>query len=61
MMCRDGCIFYVNSNCGVRRIFQRYALRRSLFYNANDIYLSRHLDMYPEILNYLQFIKEPRE
>ena len=36
-------VFYVNSNCGVERIFQQYALRRSLFYLVNYVSPSRHL------------------
>ena len=36
-------VFYVNSNCGVERIFQQYALRRSLFYLVNLYFPPRHL------------------
>ena len=37
--------FYVDSYCGVKRIFQRYALRHSLFYHINDALPSRHLPL----------------
>ena len=36
-------LYFMKSNCGIERIFQQYASRRSLFYKIISVIPSRHL------------------